>query len=901
MRTETIRSAFTISAAALLLVLSLASFSAPAHAAGKIVFGWVTFDDTRWPAPYNGGNIPADSLPWEVLTHVGLFAANGNAPPQSYYVNQYGAFTARAHQAGVYAGITVGGSSDGALVSMVADPAQWTNWINTYLGYIDQHRMDFIEFDFEGSYSETNMGNFFSQLYDSLQTRWCGNNASKHPYIVLTASVSHAISWNSQTIQDRVEFVNLMTYDYNNNAWGRVTFDNSPMSYKYYDGTGGATDSVGSGTNAIAPSMQRMAIRVNAAGWPRNKLTVGVDFNGGAWSGATMIRQSTSGTSSGGSNATFANQWDSFVTLPSDSIFFDQIAQAYWFRLGGLLWTMISMPGRDSGIIATRKVIDSMGLGGVCIWNLGNEVWNSSPTPPGGRGWFFSQIRQHFNFGPYTPPPPPPPPGTPRIKGKVYFDGDQNGSRGGSEPAMAGWTVRLSGAANDVAITDSAGTFDFTDLPLGAYTLSVDGKALWTQTSPASGAAYGVTLAAEDQTEELDFGAWSPSAFHFPVSRNWNIVSVPVLTPDLAVTSMFPLSNVSAYSFHSGEYAVEQDLETGEGYWMKFTQGHDVWMAGPRISAETVNVETGWNFIGSVSNSLPVSDLVTIPPGLLSRYIYGFDGGSFLASEIEPGKGYWVVATAPGMVVISDAGGSAGGGATIPRVDSNLNELVLVSATGERQGLYFSFDADATSASPAPPSPPGGSFSALFRRQTPGEGGTMVELMTHDVALASSLPVVMANAALPMSLQWKIAPGNHAARLSTGSGASVELTGTGRIDVFTPELTGSGESTLFLTLRTDGTDEVPGNFDLGQNYPNPFNGTTIIPFSLVTESRVTIDIFNVLGEKVLTLVDRTFDPGVHSASLASERIPTGVFLYRITAENAAGNRFVAARKLLHVK
>ena len=54
-----------------------------------------------------------------------------------------------------------------------------------------------------------------------------------------------------------------------------------------------------------------------------------MDGFGGSWGYASMIRQSRSGSSGGGSNATFAGEWDTFVNLPADSIFFDQIAQAY--------------------------------------------------------------------------------------------------------------------------------------------------------------------------------------------------------------------------------------------------------------------------------------------------------------------------------------------------------------------------------------------------------------------------------------------------------------------------------------------------------------------------------------------------------------------------------------------
>ena len=504
-------------------VTKVVTFSAaPVVTASKFkVFAWVTFQDTRWPAPYSGGTVPVDSIPWDILTHVSLFAANGQNPlTQTGYINQYGPMTQYAHSKNVAAGLCVGGSGDAALVTMIGGgQASWLSWINHYLTYVDAHRMDFIDFDLEGTYTTANIEGFFSLLYDSLNVahRYQGIDPSKKPYIVFTAGVSRAISSaSSAVLMSKVEFVNLMTYDYNNNAWNRVTFDNSPKSYLYYNGTGGATDSVGTGVNAIAPSMQRMAIRVNQAGWPMNKLNVGMDFNGGGWNNASQIRQSTAGTSSGGSNATFANQWASWSTLHPDSIFFDQIAQAYWARIGTNLYTWLALPGRDSGVIATRKVVDSMGLGGVDIWNFGNEVWNtpSANIPSGGRGWFFSQLRQHFGTrdtitGTLAPP--------------TTFN-PANGATGVSTAPTLDWNEVANAFRYHVRVTNSSGAIVLDDT-----TLAVSQKA-------ASGLTNGATYTYQVRVKNNAL-VWGQ--FSTPI-----IFTVVSLTPG-APTIIFPVTGTT--------------------------------------------------------------------------------------------------------------------------------------------------------------------------------------------------------------------------------------------------------------------------------------------------------------------------------------------------------------------
>lgn len=78
---------------------------------------------------------------------------------------------------------------------------------------------------------------------------------------------------------------------------------------------------------------------------------------------------------------------------------------------------------------------------------------------------------------------------------------------------------------------------------------------------------------------------------------------------------------------------------------------------------------------------------------------------------------------------------------------------------------------------------------------------------------------------------------------------------------------------------------VPTNFSLDQNYPNPFNPTTKIKFNLPKESKVNIDIFNALGQKVSTLVNSKRTAGEHSAEFNAAHLASGVYYYRIQAGN----------------
>jgi len=82
--------------------------------------------------------------------------------------------------------------------------------------------------------------------------------------------------------------------------------------------------------------------------------------------------------------------------------------------------------------------------------------------------------------------------------------------------------------------------------------------------------------------------------------------------------------------------------------------------------------------------------------------------------------------------------------------------------------------------------------------------------------------------------------------------------------------------------------DLPEGYSLSQNYPNPFNPTTQFDFSLPKSEQVRIDIFNVNGQKVRTLVDGAYPAGSHTVTWDAtsdngDPVATGVYLYRLTA------------------
>ena len=76
---------------------------------------------------------------------------------------------------------------------------------------------------------------------------------------------------------------------------------------------------------------------------------------------------------------------------------------------------------------------------------------------------------------------------------------------------------------------------------------------------------------------------------------------------------------------------------------------------------------------------------------------------------------------------------------------------------------------------------------------------------------------------------------------------------------------------------------VPQVISLSQNYPNPFNATTTIKYDLPYQSHVTIEIYDVLGRKAASLIDRQLAAGYHKAIWQADGFSSGMYFYKITA------------------
>ncbi|MCD4691917.1 MAG: T9SS type A sorting domain-containing protein, partial [Calditrichales bacterium] len=125
------------------------------------------------------------------------------------------------------------------------------------------------------------------------------------------------------------------------------------------------------------------------------------------------------------------------------------------------------------------------------------------------------------------------------------------------------------------------------------------------------------------------------------------------------------------------------------------------------------------------------------------------------------------------------------------------------------------------------------------------------------------------------------------------------LDGSGRTELITGLGTILRGINLAHNVPTTISDEyiVISNFTLHQNYPNPFNPTTTISYQLPAISQVDLGIYNLLGQKVATLVSQMQSAGNYTVEWDASGFASGVFCYKLETDKG----FTQSRKLVLLK
>ncbi len=393
---------------------------------------------------------------------------------------------------------------------------------------------------------------------------------------------------------------------------------------------------------------------------------------------------------------------------------------------------------------------------------------------------------------------------------------------------------------------------------------------------------------------------------HF--TSRWNMISVPLYMSDNRTSVLYPSATTSAYAFQ-GSYVQVDTLLLGSGYWLKFGSANTVHLQGISVTEDSVVVRNGWNLIGSISSPLPAAYIRAVSPTVINSDVYGYSSGYKRADTLFPGIGYWIKVANAGKIVLqwgsvliprtpaivqSGTAGSSRGEA----IGSDFSSLVFTDAEGKSQTLYFT--PDSTNVIPGkfelPPSPPPGDFDVRYATQR--------ALEVADNEKSKDVPILASSVAYPLSVQWHVYnERTHAALLIDGE--PVELKGSGSIRVSGLARRGSqGVLSRFqLRLSALSGDALPKQFALQHNYPNPFNPTTTLKYQLPVDSKVTVRIYNVLGQTVATIADGNEPAGYKSVQWNAVGVASGVYFCKLEAVSLSdpGKMYSRIEKMMLLK
>jgi hypothetical protein len=197
--------------------------------------------------------------------------------------------------------------------------------------------------------------------------------------------------------------------------------------------------------------------------------------------------------------------------------------------------------------------------------------------------------------------------------------------------------------------------------------------------------------------------------------------------------------------------------------------------------------------------------------------------------------------------------------------------------------------------------------------QINGDDNIPVELVSFEASVNGT----------SINLNWSTATetNNQGFSIERSSGSEFEAIGyiagfgtttESKYYSFTDREVNSGTYTYRLKqIDFDGTFEyskvvevevlAPAVFALDQNYPNPFNPSTAINFRLAVDSKVSMKVFNVLGQEVASLLNSNLAAGSHQVNFDASSLNSGVYLYRIEASGIDGTNFVDVKKMTLTK
>jgi hypothetical protein len=358
---------------------------------------------------------------------------------------------------------------------------------------------------------------------------------------------------------------------------------------------------------------------------------------------------------------------------------------------------------------------------------------------------------------------------------------------------------------------------------------------------------------------------------------------------------------------------------------------------GTRVSLPvtyTAAADTGWNLVGNPFAATVDWDDGTWTKTNMTNSIYIWDDstneyrswngitGSLGTGEIAPFQGFWVKANGNGVPVLRvNKSSKTTGGVFYKTVNEDIPKMgIRMEANGMAHSTHFSFTPDGSNAIDdfdAYRLLPFDNLSHLQIYSVLNDGTELtINNLPRKFGLPLEIPIYVngieegypfngsatlswADLEVPDSWTLTIIDNETGTEInirdqqtydfnlqSKGKAAPVHAYSPNEVNLVQkqPEKARNARFTLIIEPGEDAS-ELPVAVELRQNFPNPFNPTTTIRYALPLENRVKLEVFDILGRKIKTLVDGRIQAGYHTVQLDAKDLASGVYIYRLATEN----------------
>ncbi|WP_234567705.1 BspA family leucine-rich repeat surface protein [Rhodohalobacter sp. 614A] len=354
-------------------------------------------------------------------------------------------------------------------------------------------------------------------------------------------------------------------------------------------------------------------------------------------------------------------------------------------------------------------------------------------------------------------------------------------------------------------------------------------------------------------------------------NSQWKLVSNPIGT---AIPNH---ENATLFSFNN-HYQQSSELEPTRGYWIKSKtfDAEVLPITGSGLTSSTIQLQEGWNLIGSLSAPVSVNNIIDESEILTSTPVFGFSGSGYEQAEIlNPNEGYWIYAESDGVIELemipsSNAFQEKVVVAQHQKTDRSPNKWIEFSRLHQKRKLWIeeeSVNHEKEMQYMLPPIAPGGALDIRTSRN--------LNLVNNDnelIAIQSDeYPISVSIYGLEPAPEftWRFI------LFDDGVERSVDLLPGKSIQI--------EKKYDRVELAKISMDEVITDHKLLPNYPNPFNPSTTIQYQLHEQVHVNIEVFDVAGRRVQILANELQASGNYRVQFDARQFSSGMYFVRFIA------------------